>query len=304
MMSTQRFLVIGATGKTGQHTVHHLLEGGHVVRALVHKEDERSKALRSAGAEVVIGELLQHDDVIRAAAGTGAAYFCYPVSPGLIQATAYFADAAKRAGLKVVVNMSQISAREDSESHAARDHWIAERIFDWSGVPTVHLRPTFFAEWLLFPFVRSTVVANGIIDLPYGDGRHAPIAGEDQARVIATILAEPATHVGKTYTLCGPSQLDQAGIAAIMTEVLGRKISYQPLTIPQHRERLEKGGWPEFVIQHFCAVALDYQNGLFSGEDKIIAELTGEPPMTVRDFVASHRKAFTTAAVQTALGVL
>jgi NAD(P)H dehydrogenase (quinone) len=296
MMSTQTLLVVGATGKTGQHTVRHLLEKGHAVRAMVHKEDDRSKALRDAGAEVVTGELLDHNDVIRAAAGASAAYFCYPVSPGLIQATAYFADAAKRAGLKALVNMSQISAREDSKSHAAHDHWIAERIFDWSGVPTVHLRPTFFSEWLLIPFVRSTIANNSIIDLPYGNGRHAPIAAEDQARVIATILAEPAAHAGKTYPLCGPTELDQAGIAAAITEVLGRKISYQPLTIPQHRERLEKGGWPEFVIQHFCAVALDYQNGLFSGEDKFIAELTGKPPMSVQDFVASHRKAFTTAS--------
>ena len=295
-MTTQTFLVIGATGRTGQHTVQHLLERGHAVRAMVHKEDERSEALRSTGAAVVIGELLEHDDVIRAAAGTSAAYFCYPVSPGLIQATAYFADAAKRAALKVVVNMSQISAREDSESHAARDHWIAERLFDWSGVPTVHVRPTFFSEWLLFPFVRSTIVKNGIIDLPYGEGRHAPIAAEDQARVIATILAEPAAHVGKTYPLCGPTELDQAGIAVAMTEVLGRKISYQPMTIPQYRERLEKAGLHAFMIQHFCAVALDYQNGLFSGEDKIIAKLTGKPPMTVRDFVASNREAFTTAS--------
>ena len=196
-MSTQTFLVIGATGKTGQHTVQHLLEKGHAVRAMVHKEDERSEVLRGTGAEVVIGELLEHDDVIRAVAGASAAYFCYPISPGLIQATAYFADAAKRAALKVVVNMSQISAREDSESHAARDHWIAERLFDWSGVPTVHIRPTFFAEWLLLPFVRSTIVEKGIINLPYGNGRHAPIAAEDQARLIATILAEPAAHVGR-----------------------------------------------------------------------------------------------------------
>jgi NAD(P)H dehydrogenase (quinone) len=295
-MSTQTFLVIGATGKTGRHTVRRLLERGHSVRAMVHKEDERSEALRSTGVEVVVGELLEHDDVIRAAAGTSAAYFCYPVSPGLIQATAYFADAARRAALKVVVNMSQISAREDSESHAARDHWIAERLFDWSGVPTVHLRPTFFSEWLLIPFVRSTIADNGIIDLPYGHGRHAPIAAADQARVIATILTEPAAHVGKVYPLCGPTELDQAGIAAAVTEVLGRKITYQPLTILQHRERLEKGGWPEFVIQHFCAVALDYQNGLFSGEDKFIAKLTGKPPMSVQDFVASHRKAFTSAS--------
>jgi NAD(P)H dehydrogenase (quinone) len=135
--------------------------------------------------------------------------------------------------------MSQISAREDSERHAARDHWIAERIFDWSGVPTVHLRPTFFSQWLLYPFARKTIVEQSIIDLPYGTGRHAPI---------------------------------------------GRRSGTS--------DRRDLGGLPEFLIQHFCAIAVDYQNGIFSGADKIIAEVTGAPSMTVQDFVASHRAAF------------
>ena len=292
-MSAEEILVTAATGETGRYTVQRLVEKGHAIRALVHREDERSDALRSAGAEVVVGDLLEHDDAIRATAGTTAAYFCYPIRPGLIQATAYFADAAKRAGLEALVNLSQISARENSKSHAARDHWIAERVFDWSGVPVVHLRPTFFAQWLLYPRSRATIVEEGIIDLPYGEGRHAPIAAEDQARLIAAILAEPAAHLGKTYPLHGPIEQDQAGIAAAVSEVLGRKISYRPLTIPQYRERLEKAGLPEIMIQHFCAVALDYQNGIFSGEDKIIAEVTGQPPMTVQEFVTLHRNAFT-----------
>jgi len=291
-MSAEKFLVTGASGETGRHTVRRLLEKGHAVRALVHKDDERSEALRGAGAEVVVGDLLEHDDAIRATAGTSAAYFCYPVRPGLIQATAYFAAAAKRAGLEAVVNLSQISAREDSKSHAARDHWIAERVFDWSGVPVVHLRPTFFAQWLLYPRSRATIVEDGIIDLPYGEGRHAPIAAEDQARLIAAILAEPVGHLGKIYPLHGPTELDQAGIAASVSEVLGRKISHRPLTIPRYQERLEKAGLPEFLIQHFCAIALDYQHGIFAGEDKIIAEVTGQPPMTVQEFVTLHRDAF------------
>jgi len=291
-MSAEKFLVTGATGETGGYTVRRLLEEGRAVRALVHKEDERSEALRGTGAEVVVGDLLEHDDAIRATAGTSAAYFCYPVRPGLIQATAYFVDAAKRADLEAVVNLSQISAREDSKSHAARDHWIAERVFDWSGVPVVHLRPTFFAQWLLYSRSRATIVEEGIIDLPYGEGHHAPIAAEDQARLIAAILAQPAAHLGKTYPLHGPIEMDQAGIAAAVSEVLGRRISYRPLTIPQYRERLEKAGLPEFMIQNFCAIALDYQNGIFSGEDKIIAEVTGQPPMTVQEFVTFHRDAF------------
>jgi NAD(P)H dehydrogenase (quinone) len=291
-MSAQTFLVTGATGETGRYTVQRLLDNGRAVRAMVHKEDQRAEALRRTGAEVVVGNLLDHDDAIRATAGTTTAYFCYPVRPGIIQTTAYFADAAKRAGLKAVINMSQISAREDSKSHAARDHWIAERIFDWSGVPTVHLRPTFFSQWLLYPFLRMTIVEDSIIDLPYGNGRHAPIAAEDQARLIAAMLMEPAAHVGKTYTLHGPTELDQASIAEAIGEVLGRKVRYQPVTIPQYRERLEKFGLPEFLIQHFCAIAIDYQNGLFSGTDKIIAGVTGKSPMTVQEFVTMHRNAF------------
>ena len=119
---TDKFLVTGATGETGSYTVRRLLEKGHAVRAMVHKEDERAEALRRAGAEVVVGDLFEHDDAIRATADITAAYFCYPVRPGIIQTTAYFTDAARRAGLKAVINMSQISAREDSKSHAARDH--------------------------------------------------------------------------------------------------------------------------------------------------------------------------------------
>jgi methylmalonyl-CoA mutase cobalamin-binding subunit len=43
-------------------------------------------------------------------------YFCYPISPGLVQATAQFAQAAKEASVEVIVNMSQKSARSEAKS--------------------------------------------------------------------------------------------------------------------------------------------------------------------------------------------
>ncbi len=90
----------------------------------MHSDDARTKSFATAGATVVVGNPLNHDDAIRAAAGANTAYFCYPARPGIIQTAACFADPAKRAGLKAVVNISHISAREDSKSNAARDHWI------------------------------------------------------------------------------------------------------------------------------------------------------------------------------------
>lgn len=291
-MQQRKVLITGATGKTGVHTVQYLLEAGHAVRALVHREDARSAALRSAGAEVAVGDLLEHDDVIRALDGVQGAYLCYPVRPGYIQATAYFADAARRAGVDVVVEMSQISAREDSKSHAARDHWIAERVLDWSGVPTVHIRPTFFSEWLIFPWMRDPIVHESAITLPYGAGRHAPITAPDQARLIAAVLAQPAAHIGKTYPLCGPVELNQQEIADEVGEVLGRKIAYRPSTLEAYREHLRKYDLPEFLIQHFLAIAVDYQNGIFAGTDGVIREITGRSPQTVSEFVKAHRHVF------------
>ena len=54
-------LVTGAAGRTGgigRTVTKLLLDHGHPVRAMVRKEDERSKVLRELGAEVVTGDLL------------------------------------------------------------------------------------------------------------------------------------------------------------------------------------------------------------------------------------------------------
>src|SRR5262245_55086788 len=77
------------------------------------------------GAEVVIGDFLKFNDVRAAMRGVRGAYICYPIRPGILQVTAYFAQAAKEASLECVVNMSQKSAREDAQSHAMCDHWLA-----------------------------------------------------------------------------------------------------------------------------------------------------------------------------------
>lgn len=290
-----KILVTGATGETGKYTVAELLKRGKGVRALVHKIDDRSDVLKRAGAEIVVGDMLEHDDLIRATAGVDAAYFCYPVRPGLIQATAYLADAARRAKLESVVNMSQISAREDSDSHAARDHWISERILDWSGVPSTHLRPTFFSQWFLYPHAQASIINDGVIDLPYGEGRHAPIAAEDQARFIAQVFEDPARHAGQTYLLHGPVELSQAQIAQEIGTAIGIEVRYRPTTIGEYKARLERQGLPAFLIQHFCAIAVDYQNGIFAGADKIIAAETGKAPLSVGEFVSLHSSEFRVA---------
>jgi NAD(P)H dehydrogenase (quinone) len=198
MSPDQLFLITGATGNTGAPTAKILLEAGHRVRAFVHRVDQRSEALAATGAEIVEGDLLDFRAVTSAMSGVSAAYFCYPIAPGgLLPATAIFAQAAGEAGVEAVVNMSQISARREAKSHAAQQHWLAERLLDRAAFGTTHLRPTFFAEWLKWQWLRNE--HDGVLQLPFGTGRHAPIAGVDQANVIAAVLQNPAPHNRQIY---------------------------------------------------------------------------------------------------------
>jgi hypothetical protein len=66
-------------------------------------------------------------------------------------------------------------------------------------VATTHLRPTFFADWLVYPHFAAEIWAKKKIEFPFENGRHAPISTDDQGRVIAYILANPKGHEGKIY---------------------------------------------------------------------------------------------------------
>ncbi len=308
-----KVLVTGATGDTGRATVDELLARGHQVRALAHGDDDRSKKLQERGVEVVYGDLLNFDQVRAALNGVQRAYFIYPIRPGIVQATAQFAQAAKEAGVDGIVNMSQIAAREDAKSHAATLHWLAERVFDWSGVTVAHIRPTYFAEWLLYvaPMIRK-----GLLHVPFGTGRHAPITADDMGRVIVGILEDPASHKGKVYPLFGPVEYSYQETAQVLSRVLGKEIEYKQVGFEEFKQTLQAGAQtsaksqssrtfsaksertPEeragddFLLQHLHEVAIDHQNGIFAGTNDLVEKIGGRPPMTLEAFIEKHRAAF------------
>ncbi|QFZ72002.1 NAD(P)H-binding protein [Streptomyces fagopyri] len=286
-MTNGNLLVIGATGQTGRHTTELLLQRGRRVRALVRTIDERSRRLADLGAEVVVGDVHDLNSLAGATEGIDAAYFTYPILPGLMDATANLAQAAEENGVDAIVNMSQISARRESESNAALQHWVAERLLDRSGTAVTHLRPTFFAEWLI-----NMWDGTGELRLPFADARHAPIAAVDQAKVIAAILEDPAPHAGKIYPLYGAVELNHHEIAEAMSRTLGREVTYVPVELDEFTAVLEKRGASPHLIQHLRAVAIDYRNGVFSGMNDVVKEIGGDDPLDVESFIAQNRAFF------------
>src|SRR5215469_4053093 len=88
--------VPGNVGSVGRSVVKLLRERDLPVRALVLRLDERAQALREeTGAELVVADLTNGADVVRALRGCKRMYFGMSVSPLYLQATAIAAAATK-----------------------------------------------------------------------------------------------------------------------------------------------------------------------------------------------------------------
>jgi NAD(P)H dehydrogenase (quinone) len=284
---SKKVLITGATGDTGRAAVRESLALGLDVRAMVHKLDARSDALKALGAEVVVGDLLEINTVRDAMQGVDAAYLVWPVQPGLINATVNFAQAARETGVNTVLNLSQRSANRESTSDSCRDTYIAEEILNWSGVPVIHLRPTYFLEWLLYPW-QLPFLQQGVLRMPVGKGRHSPIAADDQGRAIAALLKNPEGHIGTTINLSGPVEMDHEQMAAELSEALGRKIVFQDLPVEEYVQSIAEMGVPAYIVQHLDGAMRDYHNGRMAGADNNIEKITGRRSMTVGEFALLH----------------
>jgi uncharacterized protein YbjT (DUF2867 family) len=282
-------LVSAAVGDTGRPTVKLLLDKGYRVKALVRKDDHRAQALRDQGAEVVLGDLLNLREVRTAMDGVDLAYFCYPVAEGLVEAAVIFAQAAKEQDVKLIVNMSHKQSRPYARSKATQNHWLSEQIFNWSGTPSVHLRITFFAEWLLY---IAPQIKYGHYVMPYNrENRFAPIAASDIAKIIVGIFDNPEKHAGNAYPLHGPVEYSHEELAAEVGRVLGKNLPYEHVTVSTFLELfgLENATG---MRKHFEAVTIDQQEGLLAGTDTTGREIIGGPLTTVEEFINANRSAF------------
>src|SRR3981081_2382854 len=98
MANNGSILVTGAAGQlgaVGRTVTGLLLERGLPVRAMVRRAHERAGALRAAGAEVVVGDLLDPRDVYRVVSGCRRVYFGMSVSPGDLEAGVTIAVVAR-----------------------------------------------------------------------------------------------------------------------------------------------------------------------------------------------------------------
>jgi NAD(P)H dehydrogenase (quinone) len=296
-------LVTGAAGRVGgvgRVIVETLRRRGLPVRALVRREDERADALRTLGAEVVVGDLTHAEDVARALAGCKSIYFGMSLSKSYLEATVSAAAAARQHGaLEVFVNISQMTVSQMSltnmtDSDQQRQHWLGEQVLNWSGLPVVNVRPTVFLQSPFFlDWAAESIARDAKIRLPFGAGRTSPVDAQDVAEVIATILANPTSHIGKVYELTGPRSQDMQAMAAEYSAALGRTVTYVDVPLEQWRDQeLRSRNLPEHVFEHLLTMARLHAANRYDRLTHNVEAITGTRATSCRDFVARHAELF------------
>src|SRR6266571_4509689 len=186
--------------------------------------------------------------------------------PGRVRPAGRYRDlrAGGRRGRRQIGRQHVADLRlREATSNGARQHWLAERLLDRSPMLTAHLKPTFFAEWVILAWGQHG--DHGVLRLPFGTSRHARVAGADQSYMIAAILENPEPHDRQAYPLYGPVEMDHYGIADAVSRALGIPVTYDPISVEEFAAGLASAGRSPHLIQHLSNVAIDYQNGIFSG---------------------------------------
>ncbi|WP_416046916.1 SDR family NAD(P)-dependent oxidoreductase [Cupriavidus basilensis] len=283
----------GAVGGIGRTVTETLLAKGLRVRALVRREDARSAALRQLGADVVVGDLTDLTSMHRAIEGVARIYFGMSVSPAYLEATVNTAAVARHHGVEAFVNMSQMtisqmSITETTDSPQHKLHWLAEQALAWSGLPVVTLRPTVFMEGFFLRFAAANVRDKNTLLLPLGQSKTSPICAADVADAVSAILVNPAPHIGKVYNLTGPQSTDLEHYARILSEALGRTITYRDVPVKAWADKLREAGVPAHVVDHLSVMAQLHQQGRYDRETDDLSALTGKPATTMAEFVRRH----------------
>jgi uncharacterized protein YbjT (DUF2867 family) len=283
----------GGQGSVGPHLVHELLAGGHQVRAMVRKEDERCTALRSAGAEVVVGDFLSLASMRKAMQGIERVFFCYPLTAGLVQATTIFCAAAKEANVVRVVNASLMLAGPDHPSPICTEHWLSERIFDWANLGAVHLRGGFFYENVL-RFGAEGIAKDDRLYFPFGDGeaRVAWVSGRDMAASAHGALFGEFRQ-GETINVTDLAPLSIKEVALAIGENFQRPVAYQAIEFPDFAARIDAQlGDNSYLRRHIAVLAMAMTSGRVIGKTSdAVRQLAGRQPAGIAQFVADYRDA-------------
>jgi uncharacterized protein YbjT (DUF2867 family) len=272
--------VTGATGRLGGRVARRLAELGVDQRLLV-RDPARAPAL--PGSHIATAEYSDRAAVRVALSGVHTVFMVSASeTPDRVQQHLAFIDAAVDAGVQRVVYVSFFGASLTATFTLARDHWATEEHLRSVGVAHTILRDNIYADFT--PFFIGT---DGGIRGPAGDGKAAVVAQADIADVAAVVLTSDGAYDERTLNLTGPAALTMNEIASILSERLGRPVSYIPETIEEAYASRAGYGAPPWQMDAWVSTYAAIAAGELAEVSEDSAEVTGQPATSLEQVLAA-----------------
>ena len=268
-------LVIGGRSKIGSALIDLLHQQGQEVRALARS----SEGSTLTGFDTVTGDLADPDSLREAMAGVEKVFLLSSPHRDAVLWHQNAIDAARAAGVGLLVRSSIIGADKESPAEFIQAHVIGDRYLEQSGLEYVILRPNLFLQNI----PESTIPAideTGNFYVNAGDARISMTDTRDIAAVAAVVLTEPG-HEGAHYDLTGPEALSYTDVGKRLSAAMNREITYVSVPDQSTRDALLGLGLDEWFVAALVGLYEDYRRSGIDGYAAQVTEtverITGQP---------------------------
>jgi uncharacterized protein YbjT (DUF2867 family) len=270
------YLVLGGTGKTGRRILTQLLAAGHTARAAA-----RTPGPVSPGIEPVRFDWAEPATHEPALAGVEGVYI---VPPALqlehAEQIAALGRLARDNGVQRAVLLSARGVDQAPDNGMSR----SEQALAATGLATVVVRPSWFAQNFTESFFAPAITADGVIVAPTGDGANPFIDADDIAAVAVAGLTG-STPAGP-YDVSGPRALNFAEAAAVLSPHAGRDVRHVDLPVDEWVAAAVANGLPATYAQMLGMLFNLIREGHDAGVSDGVPRALGRPATSFEDWAA------------------
>jgi uncharacterized protein YbjT (DUF2867 family) len=278
-------LVIGGRSKIGSALLELLGARGEQVRALTRAGEELA-----AGVETVSGDLGSPESLRRAMAGVEKVFLLSGPHPDAVQWHRSAIDAAREAGVSLLVRSSILGADPASPSVFLSSHGESDRDLEQSGLDYTILRPNMFMQNVPESTIPS-IDGDGRFYVDAGQARISMVDTRDVAAAASVILTESG-HEGAKYDLTGPEALSYSDVAAKLSGSLGREVSYVEVPDDAARSAMLGFGMDAWLVDALVGLFAEYRRSGTDGYASVVTDsierLSGKPPRSLDQMLAEN----------------
>lgn len=283
-----KILVTGALGNVGGYVAQHALAAGAEVRVA----DINVEALTAKfgdTVEKVFFDFTQPETFETALDGVDRVFIMRPPYMGNPEDLKPFISALATHGKMALVSFLSLIG---VEHNPIPPHHKIEKYIEQAGLPYCHIRPSFFMQNVSGIHAFEIKHFDRIV-IPVKDALTSFIDAEDIGEATAYMLTHPSEFANTAHPLTGSEALDYWQIATILSEVLGRIITYaNPSPSLAKRYWINVRGLDAEYSKVMGMLYMMTRMGTAKKTTTAFEELMGKKPQTFRQFAEKNKQAW------------